>query len=42
MVLAAMVFFEPLHTPQAMADGYTVVAGTKISPDSDWIRESPT
>ncbi len=38
MVLAAMVFYAPLHTPQALADGYTVVAGTKISPDSDWIR----
>ncbi len=38
MVLAAMVFFEPLHTPQAIADKYAIVAGTKITPDSDWIR----
>jgi manganese transport protein len=38
MVLAAMVFFEPLHTPQAMADGFATVAGSKITPDSDWIR----
>lgn len=38
LVLAAMVFYEPLHTPQALADGYAVVAGTTISPDSDWIR----
>jgi manganese transport protein len=40
LVLAAMVFYEPLHTPQALADGYTIVAGTKISPDSDWIRDA--
>jgi manganese transport protein len=38
LVLAAMVFFEPLHTPKAIADGYAVVAGTKISVESDWIR----
>ena len=38
MVLAAIVFFEPLHTPQAIADGYAAVAGNKISADSDWIR----
>jgi manganese transport protein len=38
LVLAAMVFYKPLHTPQALADGCTIVAGTKISPDSDWIR----
>ncbi len=38
LVLAATVFYKPLHTPQALADGYTLVAGTKISPESDWIR----
>jgi manganese transport protein len=38
MVLAAMVFFEPLHTPEAIANGGAVVAGTEIKPDSDWIR----
>jgi manganese transport protein len=38
LVLAALVFYQPLHTPQAVADGYAVVAGTKISPESDWIR----
>jgi manganese transport protein len=40
MVLAAMVFYQPLHTPQALADGYAMVAGTKISPDSDWICDA--
>jgi manganese transport protein len=40
LVLAALVFYQPLHTPQAVADGYTIVAGTKISPDSDWIRDA--
>ena len=40
LVLAAMVFYEPLHTPQALADGYATVAGTRISPDSDWIRDA--
>ena len=40
MVLAAIVFYQPLHTPQALADGYVMVAGTKISPDSDWIRDA--
>ena len=38
MVLAAIVFFEPLHTTKAISDGYAVVAGNKISVDSDWIR----
>jgi manganese transport protein len=40
MVLAAMVFFEPLHTPKAIADGYAMVSGTKISAESDWIRDA--
>jgi manganese transport protein len=38
LVLAAMVFFGPLHTPKAIADCFAVVAGTKISVESDWIR----
>jgi manganese transport protein len=38
LVLAAMVFYKPLHTSNALADGYATIAGTKISPDSDWIR----
>src|SRR5262249_20519316 len=38
LVLAASVFFQPLHTPQALADGFAIVDGHKISPDSDWVR----
>jgi manganese transport protein len=38
MVLAALVFYQPLHTPEAIAHGGTIVAGTEIRPDSDWIR----
>ena len=38
LVLAAMVFYAPLNTPKALADGYAVVAGQKINADSDWIQ----
>ncbi len=38
LVLAAMVFYGPLHTPKALADGFAVVAGSKLNADSDWIR----
>jgi manganese transport protein len=37
LVLAAMVFYEPLHTPEALKNGFAVVAGTQIDKDSDWI-----
>ena len=40
LVLAAMVFYAPLHTPQAVEKGYAIVAGQQLDANSDWIQKA--